>query len=234
ALAFFGPVLFVLALASIVIGGVAAIGRPDLDGLLAHSSISQLGFVVLPLAVAATLPSLRALAVGAALVYILNHGLAKALLYLISGTLQRDLGSDRFADLGGLAGRSPLLGGAFFIGALSLVGVPPLVGFFGKLFVFDTLGRAGAELALAGALIGALLTIAYASRAWNRAFWGAQSPQVEQFKPTAGLLGVVVALAVLVVLFGVLGDPVLEAAQAGASAALDRSGYVTAVLEGSG
>jgi multicomponent Na+:H+ antiporter subunit D len=234
ALAFFGPVLFVLALASIVVGGVSAIGRPDLDGLLAHSSISQLGFVVLPLAVAATLPGLRAVAIGAALVYTLNHGLAKALLYLISGTLQRDLGSDRFADLGGLAGRSPLLGGAFFVGALSLVGVPPLVGFFGKLFVFDTLGRAGAELALAGALIGALLTIAYASRAWNRAFWGAQSPQVEQFRPTVGLLGVVVTLAVLVILFGVLADPVLEAAQSGASAALDRSGYVTAVLEGPG
>nr|NIS31648.1 Na+/H+ antiporter subunit D [Actinomycetota bacterium]NIW28564.1 Na+/H+ antiporter subunit D [Actinomycetota bacterium]NIX21042.1 Na+/H+ antiporter subunit D [Actinomycetota bacterium] len=86
-LAFYGPVLFVLAVASIVVGGVAALDRPDLDGLLAYSSVSQLGFVVLPLAVAAAFPGLRTLAIAATLVYALNHGVAKALLYLISGTL---------------------------------------------------------------------------------------------------------------------------------------------------
>jgi len=231
-LAFFGPVLFVLAIASIVIGGLAAVDRSDIDGLLAHSSISQLGFVVLPLAVAATRPELRALAIGAALIYTLNHGLAKALLYLISGTLQASIGSDRFSDLGGLAARSPVLGAAFLIGVLSLIGIPPLVGFFAKLFVFDTLGRAGAQVALGGALLGALLTIAYGSRAWNRAFWGPQSPLVEDFRPPLGLLTIVTLLAVLVVGLGVLADPVLEATRAGATAAVDRSGYVNAVLGG--
>jgi multicomponent Na+:H+ antiporter subunit D len=231
-LAFFGPVLFVVAVASVLVGGLAAIDRPDLDGLLAHSSVSQVGFVVLPIAVAATIPGLQVLAITAALVYALNHGVAKALLYLVSGTLQSGVGSDRFDDLGGLAARSPLLGGAFFVGALSLVGVPPLVGFFGKLFVFDTLGRGGADLALAAGLVGAVLTIAYVSRAWNRAFWGPQTPIVEAFRPERGLLVVVLGLAVLVVLLGIVADPVVRAAEAGATAALDRSGYVTAVLGG--
>jgi multicomponent Na+:H+ antiporter subunit D len=232
ALAFYGPVLLVMAVASIGFGGVAAIDRPDLDGLLAYSSISQLGFVVLPLAVAATLPGLRAIAITATLVYALNHGVAKALLYLVSGTLQSTIASNRFADLGGLAARTPLFAGAFLVGMLSLVGVPPLVGFFGKLYVFDALGRAGAELALAAALVGALLTIAYASRAWNRAFWGPPSPQVESFRPESGLVAVVVALGVLVVLLGLGAEPVLRAAEAGAAAALDRTGYVGAVLGG--
>ena len=78
-LAFFGPVFFVMATVSIVLGGVGAVGRPDLDGLLAHSSISQVGFIVLPLALAATAPteSVRVVAVTAALVYSFNHGLAQ-------------------------------------------------------------------------------------------------------------------------------------------------------------
>ncbi|MDZ7702731.1 MAG: proton-conducting transporter membrane subunit [Halobacteriales archaeon] len=231
-LAFYGPVLVVLALASIVVGGIAAVDRPDIDGLLAYSSVSQLGFVVLPLGVAAAVPELRVLAITATLVYTLNHGVAKALLFLVSGTLKDALGTDRFADLGGLAARSPLLGGAFFVGALSLVGVPPLIGFFGKLFVFDALGRAGADIALAGALVGALLTIAYASRAWNRAFWGPAPEAVEALELDRGLLAVVLALAALVVLLGLGAEPVLRAAEAGATAAVDRSGYVSAVLGG--
>ncbi|MFB6353963.1 MAG: complex I subunit 5 family protein, partial [Halobacteriales archaeon] len=232
ALAFYGPVLLLLAVASIAFGGVAAVDRPDLDGLLAYSSISQVGFIALPLAVAATVPAVRALAVTAALVYALNHGVAKALLYLVSGTLQAAVGTDRFDELGGVAARSPVLGSAFFVGALSLVGVPPLVGFFGKLFVFDALGRAGADLALAAALVGALLTIGYLSRAWNRAFWGAASPGVAEARPAPGLLVIVAGLAALVVLLGVGADPVLRAAEAGATAALDRTGYVAAVLGG--
>ncbi len=232
ALAFYGPLLFVVAVASIAVGGVAAVDRPDLDGLLAHSSISQLGFVVLPLAVGATAPSVRPLALTAALVYALNHGVAKALLFLVSGALQSAFGTDRFGQLGGVAARSPWLGGAFLVGALSLVGIPPLVGFLGKLFVFDALGRAGAELALAAALLGALLTIAYVSRAWNRAFWGPATPAVEAGRTTTDLVAVAATLAGLVVLLGVGGEPVLRAAEAGAAAALDRPGYVAAVLGG--
>ena len=231
-LAFFGPVLFVTAAASIVVGGVGAVDRPDLDGLLAYSSIGQLGFIVLPLAVAAAVPDLATLAVTAALVYTLTHGVAKALLFLASGTVEASTGTDRFADLGGLAARSPVLAGAFFVGALSLVGVPPLVGFLGKLFVFDALGRAGAELALGVALVGALLTIVYVSRAWNRAFWGPSTPSVETASPAAGHVAVVAGLAVLVVVLGVGADPVVRAAEAGAVAALDRSAYVSAVLGG--
>ena len=238
-LAFFGPVLFVLAAASIIVGGVGAVSQPDLDGLFAYSSISQVGFIVLPLAVAATVPdpAITALGIAAALVYSLNHALAKTLLFLLSGTIKEGVGSVRLTDLGGLTRTQPLAAATFFVGGLALVGIPPLTGFFGKLLVFDTAGRAmaagssSAWLALAVALIGAVLTIAYVSRAWSRGFWGDPSELIANVRLSPLLVGVVVVLAVAIVALGVGFDPVLESARAGADAALDRGGYTDAVLE---
>jgi len=238
-LAFFGPVLFVLATASVLVGGVGAVSRPDLDGLFAYSSIGQVGFIVLPLGIAATVtdPAIVALGVVAALVYSLNHALAKTLLFLLSGSIEQSIGSVRFDDLGGLTRAQPLAAASFFVGGLALVGIPPLTGFFGKLLVFDTAGRAmaagasSAWLGLAVALVGAILTIAYVSRAWSLGFWGDPSELIANMRLSPQLLGVVVALAVVIVALGVGFDPVLESARAGAQAATDPAAYREAVLE---
>ena len=259
ALAFLGPVLFVLAAASVLFGGFAALTRTDVEGVLAHSSISQIGFVFLPLAVAATVPEVRALGVTAALVYAFNHGLAKSGLFLVAGTLRDVLGTTRFGDLGGVARRAPVLSAGFLVFALGLVGTPPLAGFLGKLLVFDTgaralgAGGAGAALALAVALAGAVLTLAYYTRAWRAGFWGEPSETVTDRLPvpgraagaeptpdaatdggraTGGLVvrvGAVVTLALVVVGLGVGGEALVAAAEGAAAAALDTGGYVDAV-----
>ncbi|MFB6125693.1 MAG: complex I subunit 5 family protein [Halolamina sp.] len=197
-LAFFGPVAFVLAAASVVFGGVGAVGRDDFEGLLAYSSVSQVGFIFLPLAVAATAPdgptgAIEVLGITAALVYAMNHGLAKSLLFLVAGTLADAVGTTDLDRLGGVAPRAPVLTGTAFVGLLALVGIPPLTGFFGKFLVFRVAAEAaaadaaGAALAGAVALGGAVLTIVYASRAWNRAFWGEPSTLVAETLPRPGL-----------------------------------------------
>jgi len=236
-LAFFGPVLFVMAAASIVIGGLGAVNQPDLDSVLAHSSIGQVGFIVLPLAVSAAGASdeLRILGVIAALVYALNHAVAKALLFLASGAIYEGVGSIRFQNLGGLTGRAPVISGSFFVGALALVGIPPLAGFFGKLLVFDTAVRALvadaglAWLALAVALGGAALTVLYVSLTWNRGFWGAESEPVARSTQLRALPAVVALLALAVVAIGVGFDPIYTAAEAAAEAAVDTERYVEVV-----
>ncbi|WP_256687841.1 complex I subunit 5 family protein [Halococcus qingdaonensis] len=237
-LSFFGPILFVMAAGSILLGGIGAVSRDGLDGVLAYSSIGQIGFVILPLAVAATVPEVRALAIAAALVYALNHGLTKSMLFLASGTVKEAVGSVRFERIGGLAKRTPVLSIGFFLGAVSLIGIPPLSGFFGKLLVFRTTAHAGAlggrggAVALGLSLIGAILTIAYFSRAWNRGFWGTESEGVRTATYAPSLVVIVVGLAGLLLLVGVGFDPVLRAAEAAADIALDRQAYVDAVLEG--
>jgi multicomponent Na+:H+ antiporter subunit D len=143
--------------------------------------------------------------------------------------------------------------------ALGLVGTPPLAGFLGKLLVFDTgaralgAGGAGAGLVLALALSGAILTIAYYTRAWNAGFWGEPSETVRARLPvprtataaepapdaatdggrtTRALVvrvATVVTLALAVVAFGVGGEALVAAAEGAAEAALDTGGYVDAV-----
>ncbi|MFB6069884.1 MAG: complex I subunit 5 family protein [Halanaeroarchaeum sp.] len=228
-LAFYGPVLLVMAGASILFGGGAAIGRDDLEGVLAYSSIGQIGFIVLPLAVAATVPSLRQVAILAALVYALNHALAKGLLFLVAGTVQDATGSTDLHAVSGLSRVAPVTTGAFLIGGLALVGIPPLSGFFGKLFVFRVAIDGGSVVALALALFGAILTIAYVSRTWNRGFWGEPTDFVASIEPDATEVAALVVLSLAVVLVGVGFDPIFQAASAASHAALDRAAYVDAV-----
>jgi multicomponent Na+:H+ antiporter subunit D len=235
ALALLGPVLLLTGIASIVLGGLGAVVRDTFEETFAYSSIGQVGFIVVPVGVAAMADAepLRRFAIAAALVYALHHALAKGLLFLATGAVRSATGTNRLADLGGLAGRSPSLGATFFVGSLSLVGIPPLTGFFGKFLVFDAAVRRAAATGTAGAagvvvalLVGAVLTILYTSRTWTRCFWGARTPPVEDAAVDPAQVAVLVAVATTIVVLGVGFDPVFEFADAAAGAALDREGYV--------
>ncbi|WP_247731755.1 complex I subunit 5 family protein [Halovivax limisalsi] len=233
--AFVGIALFAMAVASILLGGLGAIERDSMEGVLAYSSIGQIGFIAIPVAIAAVWPDLRHLAILAALVYALNHAVAKGLLFLVVGAVRDATGTSHFVDLSGLAGRAPVLAGSFFVGALALVGIPPLSGFFGKFLAFDVAVRVG-ETAPAAAvslvvvlLLGSLLTIAYTTRTWNRGFWGGRTDSVEGARTDPVLIGVVVALAVVVLAIGLGFEPVHRFADAAAESALDWEGYVDAV-----
>ncbi|SFC55806.1 multicomponent Na+:H+ antiporter subunit D [Halobiforma haloterrestris] len=230
-LPFVGAVLFVMAAASILVGGLGAVGRESIEGVLAYSSIGQVGFIAVPVAIAATTtsPELRQFGIVAALVYALNHTLAKGLLFLAVGAVRTATGTSSLSDLGGLAGRSPPLAISFFVGALALVGIPPLSGFFGKFLVFDVAARAEAPSVLALLLAGSLLTIAYATRTWNRSFWGARTAAVEEATTDSVQLAVLGVLAAAIIAVGVGFEPVYEFADAAAEAALDADAYVDAV-----
>lgn len=239
-LAFFGPIILVMAVVSIILGGIGAVGRDDLDGLLAYSSIGQVGFIVLPLAVAATAsPGDRLFQLGivAAIIYSINHGFAKGMLFLVSGTVSEAVGSLKFNRLGGIVERDPVLAGTFFVGALSLIGVPPLSGFFGKLLVFDvavTAQNTVGLIVLVFALSGAILTIAYLSLAWTRGFWGAPSESVDQVNMVPTLVAISAVLALVIIGLGIGFQPLYDAATDAANAAIDTQGYVDAVLGGTG
>jgi len=242
-LAVLAPVLLVMGAASILVGGLGAVGHGHLDGVFAYSSIGQIGFIAVPVALAAatTSESLRHLGVLAALVYALHHALTKGLLFLVTGAVRDGTGTTRLAELGGLGEHSPAFAGVFLVGGLSLVGVPPLVGFFGKLFAFDaaatgfatapTTGGAAVVLVL---LAGASLTIVYTTRAWIGSVWGPQSEAVADGALERPQVAVLVTMAALVVAVGVGFEPVYLFADAAAEAALDTEAYVDLVGGGGG
>lgn len=238
ALAFLAPALFVMGIASIVVGGLGAIVRDTIEEMLAYSSVGQVGFIAVPVGIAAAAQSdaLRRLGIAAALVYALHHALAKGLLFLSAATVRSSTGTNRLANLGGLGSHSPLLAGAFFIGSMSLVGIPPLTGFFGKFLVFEvaarqlvSLSNAVAVVVLVALLLGAILTILYTTRVWLRVFWGRPPSVVENASTDPTQIAILVVLAATIVALGVGFEPVLEFAEAAADAALDREAYIEAV-----
>ena len=232
-----------MSAASVVLGGLGAVDRDSMDGVLAYSSIGQVGFIAFPVAVAAAAsdPALRHLGLLAALVYALHHALTKGLLFFSAAVIRDVAGTTRFEAVGGLGQRSPAFAAVFLIAGLSLVGVPPMAGFFGKLLVFEAAAArlaavptTAAALTVLVLLLGALLTIVYTTRAWIGSFWGSQTERVETGTVDRPLVALVATLAVVVVLVGVGFEPVYRFADAAATAALDTDAYVEVVLGGDG
>jgi len=234
------PVLLTMGVLSIVVGGVGAVRRDRLDELLAYSSIGQVGFIIVPIAVAAAAPSqmLRRLGVVAALVYALHHALTKGMLFLSTAVVRDSTGTTRLSQIGGMRERSSVFAGVFFVGSLSLVGVPPLTGFFGKLLVFeaavDEIPRSpgvGAAVVIV-LLVGAFLTVVYSTRAFMGVFRGTAVKGREPENLKLPQVAVLTTLAVLILFVGVGFEPVYGFADAAAQAATDTRGYVEAVLGG--
>jgi multicomponent Na+:H+ antiporter subunit D len=247
ALAFLAPVLLVLGGLSIVVGGFGAVSRDSLEALFAYSSIGQIGFIAVAVGIAAAAPSasLRHLGLVAALVFTFHHAVTKGLLFLSTGVIRDAVGTTRLSSLGGLGEQSPTFASVTLVGGLSLVGIPPLAGFFGKLFVFDAaarqfaaagdggaVGRGVAVAALVVLLLGAVLTILYATRAWMGTFWGAQTKTVMEGQVDSVEVAILATLALVVVLVGVGFEPLFQFADSAATAALDTDGYVEVVLGG--
>jgi NADH-quinone oxidoreductase subunit N len=144
--------LAVLAVASLLIGNLAAIAQTNLKRMLAYSTIGQMGFVVLGLMAGVVNGNTlnAANAYSAAMFYIVTYVLTTLGSFGIILLLAREgFESDEIADLAGLNQRSPLYAGVMSICLFSLAGIPPLVGFYAKLAVLQSLIAAGT-----GAYIG--------------------------------------------------------------------------------
>ncbi|MEM1160297.1 MAG: NADH-quinone oxidoreductase subunit NuoN [Pseudomonadota bacterium] len=150
-------VLVFVAIASMFLGSIAAIGQTDLKRLLAYSSIGHTGFALVGLS-AGTQEGAEALLIYLTIYLVMNVGVFAFIL-----TMERDgqpVGSIR--DLAGLASNAPAQAMAVSILMLSLAGLPPLAGFFGKFFVFKAAVDAGlAPLALAGATASVIAAYYY-------------------------------------------------------------------------
>ncbi|WP_448624956.1 complex I subunit 5 family protein [Geodermatophilus sp. URMC 64] len=175
--------LVVIGVASILYGAVLATSRGDLPETLAYSAIGQVGYVLVALGVGG------AVGLVAAVLYALVNALNKALLFLTTG----------------LRGR--LVAGAVVIGALSVAGVPPAVGFVGKLELFRTAVAAGSAALVVLLLLGSALSLVYMFQTYQRAFWrGDHSERGATALP--GRL-VLAALALVVLALGLWPEPLV-------------------------
>lgn len=177
---------------TIVLTGVMALAQPDLKRLLAASTSSQLGFMLL--AVAAGSPV-------AAVAHLVAHAAMKAALFLGAGIFQHASGSTAFEGLSGVGRAYPRSFWLFALAGLALAGVPPLAGFWTK----DAIEAVAASSPAAALLVpitvfGSLLTGAYVSR-MLRLLWRGARPAV----PIPGLGWMMFAFALLAALSAALG-----------------------------
>lgn len=220
--------MILMASGAMITGGLAAAGSQKLDTLLAYSSIGQVGFIYLLLGAGMLNPEARAFTVTAAIVYLLHHAIAKSSLFLSSGLIKEVTGTYDLRKLSGLSSKCRELSASFFITGFSLVGIPPLFGFFGKLGFFQGLLRSGFEFILPLAVFSSIMTLIYISRSWKEVFWGESIPvtNFDSMKLLAVLLGALIIISV-----GIGFEAVFQASEAASTAAVNPETYIEAVLE---
>ncbi|PVZ10108.1 Na+/H+ antiporter subunit A [Actinomycetospora cinnamomea] len=179
------PLVAAAAVTTMLLGGVQALRQHDLKLVLAHGTVSQLGLMIL-LAGAGTRDAALA-AVG----LVVAHALFKACLFLVVGVIDRRAGTRDLRELSGLGRRAPVLATAGVLGASSMAGLPPLLGFVTKegafeAFLHEAYGAAAVPL-LVLVVLGSVLTVGYSARFVWGAFWRKPGVEPVEWRP-AGVL----------------------------------------------
>ncbi|WP_068265783.1 Na+/H+ antiporter subunit A [Janibacter limosus] len=210
------PVLLVLGLWTMILGGWRALRQDDIKLLLAYGTVSQLGFMTVLAGIGSKSAGLAALAL------VFSHALFKSVLFFAVGIIDKGTGTRDLTQLHGVARSAPLLAVAATLSAASMAGLPPLVGFVAKESALTAaiesahgpLTTTTGWLTVAGLVVGSVLTVAYSARF----VWGAfmtkgaagTSPAPTPFHAPKALLVAPVLLSLTTLASGFFGDPLTE------------------------
>jgi NADH-quinone oxidoreductase subunit M len=201
---YFTPLILALAVIGVLYGAVVAIGQADIKRLVAYTSISHFGLIVLGIFV------LTSQGQAGATLYMVNHGFATGALFLIAGFMIARRRSQRIADYGGVQKVAPVLAGLFLIAGLAGLSLPGLSTFVSEFLVLvGTFTRY--RVAAVAATVNIILAAIYILWLYQRTMTGPVRPEVEKFpdlKPRE-LLAVGPLIALLVV-FGFFPQPLLN------------------------
>jgi multicomponent Na+:H+ antiporter subunit D len=214
------------AVLTMVTGVLGAAAQFEFRRVLSFHIVSQIGYMVLGLGL------FTPLALAGTVFYLIHHIVVKTNLFLVAGIVKRLGGTLELGSLGGLYRSRPGLALLFLVPALSLAGIPPLSGFWGKLVLVKAGLDSGHYAVTAIALGVSLLTLYSMTKLWNEAFWK-EPPEdgaVAAARVPWTLLGPVVALAAITVAVGLGAGPVFDLASRAAAQLSDPSQYVRAVL----
>ncbi|HSJ28967.1 MAG TPA: NADH-quinone oxidoreductase subunit M [Acidimicrobiia bacterium] len=216
------PIMATLAVIGIVYGAVVAIVQPDLKKLVAYSSVSHLGFIVLGTF------ALTSAGLQGAVIQNVNHGLTTGALFLLVGMIYERRHTKRIADFGGLWKVMPIYSGLFLFAAFASIGLPGLNGFVGEFLVL-----VGAYATLPGfaviAASGVVLAAIYLLWAYERVFTGEpDKPENRALSDVNGReIALMAPLVVLILVLGLYPQVLLEKTEASTEAILDRIEAVT-------
>ena len=192
------PVLALVAAVSMLLGNLVAITQSSLRRLLAYSAVAHAGYMLLAI-VAHSQQSLAAL-----LYYVITYALATIGAFAVIAVVEEHKGSDQLSNFDGLARQAPVLSFGLAIFILSLAGIPPLAGFFGKFYLFVTVLQSSKSLLWLVVLAIAMSAVSlyYYLKVLKRMYVAALPPDAGQFESPVLSQVLVAALAAAVVLLG--------------------------------
>ena len=195
-------------LATMIYGGAMALMQDDIKKVLAYSSISQMGYILFGLSSESILGI-----TGGTMMYV-SHGLGKAILFMMAGSIILQTGTRSMAKLGGLAGKMPYTAVIAMIGALTIIGIPPTSGFMAEWILFNgVLQTATAEMdplrttMFALGILATVLSSAYILWMYKRIFFGKIPEELAHVKDSNRYITATMAVfAAMTLIIGVYPD----------------------------
>ena len=200
----FAPIAIALAVAGILYGGFMAYGQSDMKRLVAYTSVSHLGFVLLGIYV------FNSIALSGAVVQMVSHGISTGALFILVGFLHDRIHTRDLNRMGGLWRQVPRMGAAAMVLAMALVGLPGLVNFVSEFLVLLGTYRVSVVVSVL-ASVGLVIAMVYALRMIQLAFHG--SPREKWvLRDLSGLeTSVLYVMIALLVVLGLFPQPILNA-----------------------
>jgi NADH-quinone oxidoreductase subunit N len=194
-----------LALVSMFFGNLLALGQTDFKRLLGFSGIAHAGYAVVGFV------ALSGAGFGAALYYITGYTLMVLACFVVISRVSRDGTNVAIAELAGLHRRSPLLAATLIVGVFGLAGIPPFVGFFGKLSLLTAALQKGHLLLVVLTMVNAAIAVYYYLRVVREAIFGDPVEAATPIVLDAPTRVLCVALIVAIVALGVAPATVIDA-----------------------
>ncbi|HLE01854.1 MAG TPA: proton-conducting transporter membrane subunit, partial [Bdellovibrionota bacterium] len=197
----FGPhpttqgLLLAFGAISIVVGAIAALTQNDFKRMLAYSSISQVGYIILGLGGGTEI------AIAGAVLHLFNHAVFKTLLFVNASAVEQQTKTRDMNRLGGLSNRMPVTGTTSAIAFLSTAGIPPFSGFWSKLLIIIGVWKAGFPGYAILGIAASLLTLAYFLAMQRKMFFGKLMTGFEDLKE-AGAWITIPAILLAALTFG--------------------------------
>ena len=195
-----------VSVVAVLAGSVLAMAQHDVRHMLAYSSVGQMGYIVLGMALGTP-----AALIGA-LLHLFSHAVMKGCLFLVVGGIRWRTGIYRISDYAGMGRRMPLTMAAFVVAALAMIGLPPTLGFFSKWYLLSGAVEAGAWLFVVALVLSSLLGVVYFFRVFEVAYL--KAPEAGQGTPPRQelplhMLAPILVLMAAVLVFGLLNQQVV-------------------------
>jgi NADH-quinone oxidoreductase subunit M len=215
----FAPIIIGLAVVAVLYGAMVSMVQPDLKKLIAYSSVSHMGFVMLGVFVFNTQ------GLQGAIFQMISHGVTTGALFLLVGVIYERTHDRQIAHMGGLNGRLPRYAAIFGLFTFASIGLPGLSGFIGEFLVVIGAFQYSGWVAAATMLV-VIISAVYMLWMFQRVFFTVPSDWMRRFWPTLTDMTrnewlALAPLIVLVVALGVLPGPVLDATSAPVQRILD-------------